>query len=100
MRWCLGGGNLDKILVVKAWRLRQYWFCHLDIVISSEAAHDFDWRVMDWPKAPAQFRECLALYSLDEVAQDVIEHADLLIIKPVRVGNKKIGYTSQRVDTL
>ncbi len=79
--------------------MRQYWFCNRDVVIASETAHDFDRGIIDWSKAPAQFGERLSLYSLDEVAQDVIEHVDLLIIKPIGVRDKKISDTPQRVDT-
>ena len=99
MRRRLGRGDFDKIFVVEACRLRQYWFCNRDVVIASETAHDFDGGIIDWSKAPAQFGERLCLYSLDEVAQDVIENVDLLIVKPIGVRNKEIGDTPQRVDT-
>jgi hypothetical protein len=62
-------------------------------------AIDLDWGIIDWSKAPTQFGERLSLYSLEEVAQDVIEHVDLLIIKPIGVRNKEISDTPQRVDT-
>src|SRR5580704_2386408 len=100
MRRRLGRGDFDKILVVKAARLGQNRFCHRDVVIPSETADDFDWRVIDWAKAAAQFCERLSLDSLDEVAQDVVEYFDLLIIKPIGIRDEKISNTPQRVDAL
>src|SRR5580704_11465717 len=92
MRRRLGAGDFDKIFVVKARGLRQDRFCHRDIVVPRETAHDFGWSIVDWSEAPAQFCERLTLDPLDEVAQYVIEHVDLLIIQAVCARNKKIGY--------
>ncbi|MGA8498331.1 MAG: hypothetical protein WB764_22785 [Xanthobacteraceae bacterium] len=95
----LGAGDFDEIVVGKARGLRQDRRRHRDIVVAGEPPNDVGRRLIDRCKAPAEFLECFALYALDEVAQDVIEHIDLLIVEPVRVGNKQVGDPPQRVDT-
>jgi hypothetical protein len=98
MRRGLAAGDFDKILIAEPCRLRQYRLCYRNVVISGETPHDFGWRIIDRANAAAEFRERFSLYPLDEVAQDVIENFDLLIIEPIRVSNKEIGNTPQRVD--
>ena len=71
-----------------------------DVVVSGELANDVGWRLIDLGKAPAKFLECLSLYPFDEVAQEVVEDLDLLIVEPVRVGNKQVGDPAQRIDPL
>ncbi|HMG79480.1 MAG TPA: hypothetical protein VK591_12415 [Xanthobacteraceae bacterium] len=95
----LGAGDFDEIAVGQARGLRQDRRRHRDIVVSGEPTNDVARRLIDRGKAPAELLERFALYPLDEVAQDVIEHIDLLIVEPIRVGNKKVGDPPQRVDT-
>jgi hypothetical protein len=55
---------------------------------------------MDWGEAPAKLFERFALDPLNEVAKDVVEHVDLLIVEPIRIGNKEVGDPPQRIDAL
>ncbi|HEY3795491.1 MAG TPA: hypothetical protein VGM09_27015 [Bradyrhizobium sp.] len=94
----LGVGDFDEIAVGEARGLRQDRSRHRDIVVSGELANDVGWRLIDRGKPPAELLERFALYALDEVAKDVVEHVDLLIVKPIRIGNEKVGNPAQRID--
>ncbi len=94
----LGVGDFDEIAVGKTRGLRQDRRRHRDIVVSGELPNDVVGRLMDRCKAPAELLERLSLDPLDEVAQDVVEHVDLLIVEPVRIGNKQVGDPPQRID--
>src|ERR1700719_938048 len=96
----LGVGDFDEIAVGKARGLRQNRRRYRDIVVSGELPNDVTWRLIDRCKAPAELLERFSLYPLDEVAKDVIEHIDLLIVERIGVGNKKVGDPPQRVDPL
>src|SRR5580698_2984151 len=95
----LGAGDFDEIAVGKARGLRQDRRRHRDIVVSGELPNDVAWRLIDRSKAPAKLLERFSLYSLDEVAQDVVEYIDLLVVEPIYIGNKKVGNPPQRIDT-
>jgi hypothetical protein len=94
----LGVSDFDEIAVGQARGLRQDRRRHRDIVVSGELPNDVAWRLIDRCKAPAKLLERLSLYPLDEVAKDIIEHIDLLIVEPIRIGNEKVGDPPQRID--
>jgi hypothetical protein len=94
----LGVGDFDEIAVGKARGLRQDRSRDRDIVVSGKLPDDVAWRLIYWCKAPAKLLERFSLYPFDEVAYDVIEHVDLLIVEPIRIGNKKVGDPPQRID--
>ncbi len=95
----LGAGDFDEIAVGETGGLGQDRRRHCDVIVSGELPNDVAWRLIDRRKAPAELFERFSLYTLDEVAQDVIEHIDLLIVEPVRIGDKEVGDPPQRVDT-
>ena len=87
----LGIGDVDQIAVGEAGRLRQYRRCYRNVVIPGETPYDVDGSVADRRQTLAQFRERSSLDPFDQMSQDVVEHADLLIVEAIGILYEKIG---------
>ncbi len=98
VRLAFGAGDFDEIAVVEARRLRQDRCRHRDIVIAGQTLHHAERCVVDRRQPAAELAQRFALDFPDQMIEDVIEHADLLIVEPVCFGNEQIGDPPQSVE--
>jgi hypothetical protein len=95
-----GVGDLDQIAVAQPARLRQDRLRHRNVVVAGELADDFDGRIVERSKPLTELRERFAFDPLDQMAQDIIEHVDLLVVEAIGIGDEQIGNAPQRIDAL
>ena len=87
--WPFGFGNIDQIAFGKTARVGQNWPSDRDLVMARQTPDYFNRSIVDWRQARAQLNKRFGLDPLDQMDKDIIEHADLLLIEPIRLVEEK-----------
>ena len=91
-------GDLDQIIRGQARGLGQDWSGNRDLVVAGQPPDHLDRRIVDRRKRVAQLGQSLGLDPLDQMAENVVEQADLRLVKAIGVVEKQVGDTSERLD--
>ncbi|HXW24813.1 MAG TPA: hypothetical protein VEK73_08715 [Xanthobacteraceae bacterium] len=100
MGLALGPGDLDQIVRRQARGLGQDRRGDHDLLAARETADHLRGRIVDRRQAGAQLRQRARFDPLDQVNQDIVEHADLRFVQSVGVAEKEVGDAPERFDAL
>ena len=91
--------DVDEIIVVEHRRFPEHRARDRDVVVPRQAAGEA-WRRLGYRRDPlAELRDRHALDLVDELAQHVVEHADVLFLEAVGAYEKKVRDTPQGRST-
>ena len=99
MLLALGLGVLDQRDVVELVRLRQDGACHLDRVVERELADQFRRCIRDCRQPLRERRPRRLLDIGNEMAEDAVEHRDMVAGEMARSEDEEIGDAAQRLFT-
>ena len=97
MLLALGLGVLDQRHVVELLRLRQNGARHLDRIVEREPAYQLRRRVRDCGQPVGERRPCGLLDIGDEMAEDPVEHRNMVAGEMARSEHEEVGDATQRL---
>jgi hypothetical protein len=98
MLLALGPGDFDEIAGSQARGLGQDRTGDRDLVVPRQPPDHLDRRIVDRRQVPAQLDQSLGLDTLDQMAEDIVEQADLRLIEAIGIVEKKVGDAPKRFD--